>query len=147
MICLGSLLEPSHPSLKSNPILVGDNVCACFPSVPSGLITSASLSLSNTSVTVGSSVSLTCTAILSVDVSGAMIAFDYEFMTKTIPAVAGSTQTGMATISPMELSSSGNYTCTVTVTATCMCGGRRRLEPACPKKTSNPVSLTVQCEL
>ena len=119
---------------------------ACSPSVPDGLITSASLSLSDTSVTVGRSVNLTCTAILSADISGAMIVFDYGFMTNTMAAVAGNTQTDMATLSPVELSSAGDYTCAVTVTAPGVCGGGGS-EPACPTVTSDPVTLNVQCEL
>ena len=86
----------------SASILLYNNVYACFPSVPSGLITSASLSLSNTNVTVGSFVSLTCTAILSVDISGAMIVFDYGFMIITKAAIAGNTQTDTAIISPVD---------------------------------------------
>ena len=118
--------------------------CACFPSVPSSLIKSVSLSPPNPIGTVGSSVSLICTAILSVDVSGAMIVFDYGFRTSTMAAVAGSTQTDIATISPVEVSSSGDYTCTVTVIAPGVCGGGG---PACPTNTSDAVPLIVQDEL
>ena len=127
-------------------IHLNDNVRACFPSVPSDLITSASLSLSNTNVTLGSSVSLTCTAIMSVSVIGAMIMFDYGFMTNTMAAVPGNTHTGMATISPVKLSSSGDYTCTVTVAAVGVCGVGGSI-PACPTSTTDPVALRVQCEL
>ena len=122
------------------------SVCACFPSVPSGLIKSVSLTPPNPTGTVGSSVSLICTAVLSVDVSGSLIVFDYGFMNYTKAAVAGTTQTGMATISPVKLSSSGDYTCTVTVTAPGVCGGGGS-EPVCPTNTSDPVPLKVQCEL
>ena len=96
-------------------------------------------------MTAGSSVSLTCAAMLSVDVSGAMIVFDYGFRTITKAAVTGSTQTDTAIISPVELTFSGNYTCTVTVTAPGVCGGCGS-EPACPTNTSDPVLLKVQCE-
>ena len=120
-------------------------VCACFPSVPPGLITSVALSFSNTNVTVGHSVDLTCTAFLSVDVSGAMIVFDYGFMTNIVAAVAGNIQTGIATISTVDLSSADEYDCTVTVTAPGVCGGDGS-EPVCPTKTSNLVPLTVKRE-
>ena len=61
-------------------------------------------------------------------------------------AVAGNNQIDMATISPVELSSAGEYTCTVTVTASGVCGGGGS-ELACPTKTSDAVKLTVMCEL
>ena len=97
-------------------------------------------------VTTGSSANLTCTAILSVDVSGAMIVFDYGFMTNTVAAIVGNNQTNMVTLSPVELSSASDYTCTLTVAAPGVCGGGGS-EPACPTKTSDPVTLNVQCEL
>ena len=123
-----------------------DDVCACFPSVPGDLITSVSLSPSNPIGTVGSFINLTCTAVLSVDVSGAMIVFDYGFMNNTVPAVAGNNQIDMATISPVELSSANEYDCTVTVMAPGVCGGGES-ESVCPSNTSDPVPLKVQCEL
>ena len=123
-----------------------DEVCACFLSVPNALITSVSLSPPNPIGTVGSSISLTCTAVLSVDVSGAMIVFDYGFINNTVAAVAGNTQTDTATVSPVELSSADEYDCTVTVTAHGVCG-EGVSEPACPTETSNTVALKVQCEL
>ena len=70
--------------------------------------------------------------------------FDYGFMTNTIAAVTGSTQTDIATVSPVEVSSSGDYTCTVTVIASGVCGGGG---PACPTNTSDAVPLIVQGEL
>ena len=117
-----------------------------FFSVPSGLVTSAVLSSSTTTGTVGSSVYLTCSAMLSVDVSGAVIEYDYGFMSNTTAVVAGTTQTNMATISPVEVSSAGDYNCTVIVTASGVCGEGEPV-PACPNKTSDPVTLKVQCEL
>ena len=96
-------------------------------------------------MTVGSFASLTCTAILSVDVSGAMNVFDYGFMIITKAAVAGNAQTDTTIISPVDLTFSGDYTCTVTVTAPGVCGGCGS-EPAWPTNTSDPVLLKVQCE-
>ena len=121
-------------------------VFACFLSVPNDLITSVSLSPPNPIGTVGSSVSLICTAVLSVDVSGAMTVFDYGVMNHTVAAVAGKTQTSIATISPVELSSADEYDCTVIITAPGVCGGGGS-EPDCPTKTSDPVTLKVQCKL
>ena len=123
-----------------------DNVCVYFFPVPSGLITSVSLSPPNPIGTVGSSVILTCTAIFNVDVSGAVIVFKYGFMNNTIDAVAGNTQTDMATISPVESFSAGEYTCTVTVTVPGVCG-EGESEPVCPTKTSDSVTLEVKCKL
>ena len=96
--------------------------------------------------TIGSSISLTCTALLSVDVSGAMIVFDYGFANNTVPALTGNTQTDTATISPVKLSSTDEYDCIVTVTALGVCG-EGGSEPACPNNTSDAVALKVQCEL
>ena len=118
-----------------------------FLSVPSDLITSVSLSTSNQTGNVGSSVSLTCTAVLSVNVTWAMIEFDYGLgSSNTVAAVAGTTQTDVATLSPVTISSAGNYACSVTVTAPGVCGGGGS-EPACPTRTSDPVALIVHCEL
>ena len=115
------------------------------PSVPDNLIMSTSLSFSNPTVTLGSPVTLTCTATLSTDVSGTMIKFEYGSITNnTIAAVSGTSQTDTATISSVSISSAGDYTCTVTVTASGVCGGGS--EPACPTDTSSTVALTVQCE-
>ena len=115
-----------------------------FPTVPSKLITSVSLSPSNPTETVGSSVTLTCEAVLTVDVSGAIIEFDYNGLTdSSVAAVSGTFQTNMATISLVTISSASEYTCTVTVTASGVCGGS---EPACPTNTSDAVTLTVRCK-
>ena len=103
------------------------------------------LSISNSPGTIGSSTDLTCTAILSVDVSGAMIEFDYGFVSNTLAMASDTTQNNVATISPVELFSAGEYTCTVTVTASGVCGGGGS-EPDCPTKTSDAVALEVQCE-
>ena len=117
-----------------------------FYSVPSNLISSVSLSPATPTGTLGSSVELTCTATLSMDVFGAMIKFEYgSITTNTMPAVSGTSQTNKASIPLMSISSAGGYTCTVTVTATDVCeeGGS---EPDCPTKTSNTISLAVECE-
>ena len=58
---------------------------------------------------------------------------------------ANLTQQSTAVISPVSLSSAGEYTCTVTVTAPGVCGGGGS-QPACPTYTSDPVALKVQCK-
>ena len=125
-----------------------NNSCAgmIFLSVPSNLITSASLSLSNPIGIVGSSVTMSCIAFLSVDVSGAMIEFDLRLNDVSLDTASGTTLTKTVTISPVALPSAGSYTCTVTVTAPGVCGGGGS-EPACPTKNSDSVLLKVQCEL
>ena len=116
-----------------------------FLLVPSDIITSVTLLFKPMYGFVGDSITAFCNATVSVDVSEALIEFDYRFMSNTVAAVAGTTQTDMTTISPVSISSAGEYTCTVTVTASGVCGGDEP-EPACPTKTSDPVSITVQCE-
>ena len=113
-----------------------------FPSVPNDLVTSVSLTPPNPTGIVGSSIDLTCTAVLSTDVSGAMIDFDYGFIRIIMAAVSGTTQTHTTAISPLNISSAGEYTCTVTVTASGVCGS----EPACPTKISDPIYVTVLSE-
>ena len=119
------------------------NVTFCL--VPSDLITSVTLTLSPTTQVVGENVGVYCTAELSVSVFGGVIEFDYEFMNSSVSASNGTTHTSVAAISPVTVSSAGEYACTVTVTAPGVCGGGGS-EPACPTKTSNPVTLTVRCE-
>ena len=117
-----------------------------FTSVPSDLILSVSLSPANPIETVGSSATLTCMAKVSVDVTGAMIEFDNNRLDDvSVDTASGTTLTNTTTISPVSISSAGEYTCTVTVTASGVCGGGGS-EPVCPTKTSNIISLTVQCE-
>ena len=93
----------------------------------------------------GDSIIATCTAELSVAVLGTTIEFDYGFINNTLPAVAGTTQTNMATISSVTPSTAGEYNCIVTVTVPGVCGGGGS-EPSCPSKSSDPVTLRVQCE-
>ena len=82
--------------------------------------------------------------MLSLDVTGAMIEFDYGVgSSNTVPVVAGTTQTNVGMISPVTISSAGDYTCTVTVTASGVCG-ESGLD--CPTGTSSPVSVAVLSE-
>ena len=71
-----------------------------------------------------------------------MISFDYGFSNTSAYAVPGIIQTNKATLSPVTLSSAGEYTCTVSVTASGVCEGG----PDCPAATSDPISLEVLCK-
>ena len=88
-----------------------------------------------------------CEAKLTVPVntSKATLEFDYGVTIVTVPAGSGTTLTNIVTISPVSISSAGNYTCSMTVAAPGVCGGGGT-EPACPTKTSDPVALMVKCE-
>ena len=121
------------------------NLILGFLSVPGDVITSASLSLLNPTATLGSGTFLTCKAILSMGISGAMIEFDFDFTNTSVAANFSTTVISYAFI-PVTISSAGKYTCTVTATASGVCGGGGS-EPACPTKTSDAVKLTVICEL
>ena len=105
---------------------------------------SASLTPANPTGTLGSSVTLNCTVTLNDDVSGAMIEFDYRLDNVSVNTDSGTTLTSITTISPVTISSAGSYTCTVTVTAYGASGGGSGQTYS--TKTSNAVSLTVQCE-
>ena len=83
--------------------------------------------------------------MLSADISGATIVFDYGFSSKMVTADGSTTQTNTATISTVTISSAGEYTCTVSVTASGVCGGGES-EPTCPTSTSDAISLTVTCK-
>ena len=113
-----------------------------FP-VPSQLITSVVLTPINQTRAVGSSITFTCTAVLATDVSGAMIEFNFSpppSMMMSLDAVAGVVQEATSTPLPVTLSSAGNYSCSVSVTAAGVCA---ESAPACPIRASDPVALTV----
>ena len=83
--------------------------------------------------------------MLSLDAPGAVLEFDYKLGDESVGIASGTTLTDTFVIAPVSISSAGSYTCTVTVTASGMCG-EGGSEPACPTKTSNTISLTVRCE-
>ena len=73
--------------------------------------------------------------------------FDYRFMNNSVLTIPGSMQnSNNFMISPVTISSAGEYTCTVTVNETSVCG-ESGSESVCSSKTSAAVTLTVQCEL
>ena len=117
------------------------NLHVVFSSVPSDLVESVSLTPVNATRIVGSSIDLTCTAMLSTGVSGAKIVFDYGFDSNMVTASANTAQASTTTISPVSISSARSYTCTVTVTASGVCGGS-----TCPTMTSGPIHVTVLSE-
>ena len=120
--------------------------CCCWPLVPSNFL-SVFFTPSDPVGTVGSSINLTCTAMLSVNVPEAMFSFDYRFMNNSVLMIPDSMQSvNIFMISPVAISSAGDYDCTVTVTVSGVCGGGGS-EPACPTMTSDDVTLTVRCEL
>ena len=65
----------------------------------------------------GDSITATCTVQLNFNVSGCNIEYIYGFKTNTVAAGAGVTLHNFVTISPVNISSAGEYTCTVTVLA------------------------------
>ena len=115
-------------------------------SFPDKLIESVSLTPPHPTATVGSSITLICIAELSVDVSSAVIEFDFGSASISRATYPSSTQFHIVTISNVSASSVDNYyKCTVTLTVLGVCGGGG-LEPACPTNTSNVVTPTVLCE-
>ena len=94
----------------------------------------------------GDSITATCTVELNVYVSGCVIKFNYEFITNTPAAGAGLTLYNFATLSPLNISSAGEYTCTATVFTgpSCQVNGSGQLSIP---RTSDAVTLRVQCAL
>ena len=92
----------------------------------------------------GDSVTASCTAQLNFKVSGCVIEFDYGFITDDVAAGAGLNPHNFVTISPVNISSAGEYTCNVTVLAKGPCqvnGSGQRSMP----RASDAVTLRVQC--
>ena len=126
-------------------IILSHIIQLSFFLVPSDIITSATLSITPTTGLVGHSITAFCNASLSVDVFGAMIKFDYGLTSNTVAAISGTTQTDKATISSSAIIPGSEYNCTVTLTASGVCGGGES-EQACPTKTSDPVTPIVERE-
>ena len=92
----------------------------------------------------GDSITAICTAELNFTISGCDIKFDYGFKTITVATGAGVKLFNWVTISPVNISSAGEYTCTVTVTGGDFCqgvGSEQLFQP----RTSDVVTLRVQC--
>ena len=75
------------------------------------------------------------------DAAGAVVELDYRLDDVSMYTAFGTTLTNTITISPVSISSAGEYTCIVTVTASGVCGGGSGKN--CPTNTSDVVSLTV----
>ena len=94
---------------------------------------------------VGSSVTFTCTAMVNVNISGITFQFDSSFMDNSSLTTTGSNEmSNNYTISPVNISSAGEYTCSLTVSVPGVCGDL--FQPPCPSNSSVAV-LTVLCKL
>ena len=99
-------------------------------------------------VVLGNNVTLFCNAKLRVmNTCCEMIEFEYGFSQNSRTAFAGLNQTNTFVISPVTLSSAGNYSCTVNVTANDVGSGEALGSDLISSNDSNVVSLSVQCEL
>ena len=107
--------------------------------VTSGTITSINLTFNSTIGVWGSTIAGQCHAQFTVNVSGCVLRFDYGFVTKEAPAGRGLELYNILLLSPVNVSSAGEYTCTVSVIDTTVCS--RNISP----KSSAAVTLKVQC--
>ena len=110
-----------------------------FYVAPSGIITSVTLTFIPVIGVLGNSTTASCVARLSVNVSGCILRFDYGFVTNEVAGGSGLNQYNFRTLSPVNISSAGFYTCTVTVIDTHYC--KRNSS----QKTSEAAVLNVQC--
>ena len=88
----------------------------------------------------GNATTARCRAQFTVNVSGCTLRFDYGLVTNEVTGGYGLDLYNTLTLSPVNISSAGEYTCTVLVIDTDLC--TRNISP----KTSAAVALTVQCE-
>ena len=113
--------------------------------VPTEIITSVSLSFDPMTGVVGDFITAKCTVELNYTISGCDMEFDYGFITNTdVAAGAGLEAYNFATISLVNISSAGEYTCTATVTGGDFCQGVGSEQLFIPR-TSDAVTLRVQC--
>ena len=113
-------------------------------SVPNEIISSVRLFFNPTIAVLGDSITATCTVQLNFSLSGCDIEFNYGFITETVPGGAGVTLYNFATISAVNLSFAGEYTCTVAVVGGPFCPGVEPGQLFIPR-TSDTVTLRVQC--
>ena len=92
----------------------------------------------------GDSVTATCTIELNFTVSGCVIKFYYGFKTDIVSGGSGLTAFNFATISPVNISSAGEYTCTATVFSGPYCQVNGSGQISMPR-TSDAITLRVQC--
>ena len=88
---------------------------------------------------VGNTTIARCLAQITVNVSGCILRYDYGFVTNEVPGGFGLDIYNFAILSPVNISSAGEYTCTVSVIDTDFC--TRSISP----KSSAAVTLKVQC--
>ena len=92
----------------------------------------------------GDSVIATCTVELNFNVSGCTIEYDYGFTTSTSVATSADVKPHhSATISPVKISSAGEYNCTATVFSGSYCQVNGSEQLSMPR-TSDAVTLRVQ---
>ena len=107
----------------------------------SGIIISVDLTFNPMIGVLGESTLATCIASVTVNVSLCSVQFDYGLVTNEVAGGAGLDLYNTLTISPVTISSAGEYTCTVSIVDTLDC--TRNISP----KTSEAVTLKVQCAL
>ena len=105
---------------------------------------SVSLSFDPMIGVVGDSITAICTAELNFTIPGCEIKYDYGFKTTTVAVGASVKLFNFATISPVNISTAGEYTCTVTLTGGPFCQGVGSEQLFIPR-TSDAVTLRVQC--
>ena len=113
-------------------------------SVPSEIVSSVSLSFDPIIGVLGDSITATCTIELYFNVPGCIIEYVYGFKTNLVAAGAGVKLYNFASLSPVNISSAGEYTCNVTVLANGPCqvnGSEQRSIP----RASDAVTLRMQC--
>ena len=89
---------------------------------------------------VGNATTAVCHAQFTVNAPGCTILFDYGLVTIEVPGGDGLDLYNFLALSPVNISSAGEYTCTVSVIDTDVC--TRTISP----KTGAAVTLTVHCE-
>ena len=92
----------------------------------------------------GDAIFAICTVQLNFTVPGCAFEYDYGFTTTTTPASTGTTAVSTVTVSPVNISLAGEYTCTVTVRHNDFCQGVGSEQVFTPR-TSDVVTLRVQC--
>ena len=105
-----------------------------------GNITSVELTFNPTIGVLGNDITARCLAQLTVNASGCILRFDYGSVKNLAPGGSALDLYNFLTLSPVNISSAGVYTCTVSVIDTGFC--TRNIS----SKTSEGVTLTVQCE-
>ena len=110
-----------------------------FYIAPSGNITSVDLTFNPVIGVVGNITTAICHAQFTVNTSGCILQFDYGFVTNEVSSGSGLDAYNIGMLSPVNISSAGKYTCTVSVIDFDFC--TRNISA----KTSAAFNLIVQC--